>query len=141
MADYGAVPVGPAPLHWSLNQADGKVIASGQVIPTGEDANPVPYGKVEVSLAGVTCPQRLALLLWMEKPALRNSYPIWVYPSDDNLTRESDTVHTSRYLDRQTLDVMESGGTVLLCPGNEAFADAIPGSFQTDFWCYPMFKK
>ena len=141
VADYGAVPVGPAPLHWSLNQADGKVIASGQVIPTGEDANPVPYGKVEVSLAGVTCPQRLALLLWMEKPALRNSYPIWVYPSDDNLTRESDTVHTSRYLDRQTLDVMESGGTVLLCPGNEAFADAIPGSFQTDFWCYPMFKK
>ncbi len=70
----------------------------------------------------------------------QNSYPIWLYPEkvDTALPRE---VRIAENLDEDILAKLQGGEKVLLLPKNSSVKQAIPGAFQSDFWCYPMFKK
>lgn len=141
VADYSKLSVRSIPLCWSLRAPGGVMVASGQVSAVKDNTNPIPYERIEVPLDGVKCPQQLELIVSLEGTDYRNHYPIWVYDTDVERASQSKTIHLTQSFDDDAMTALASGGNVLLCPGNEDIAQSIPGAFQTDFWCYPMFKK
>ncbi len=141
VADYGKRSVRAISLCWSLQTRCGEIVASGQVSAVKVTANLIPYERIEVPLDGVDCPQQLELILSLKGTDYRNRYPIWAYDTHVERTVQGEAVHISRSFDADAMTTLESGGNVLLCPRNEDIAASIPGAFQTDYWCYPMFKK
>jgi hypothetical protein len=47
----------------------------------------------------------------------------------------------SKMIDEKSITSLENGATILLLPDSTLLKNSIGGAFQTDFWCYPMFKK
>ena len=65
-----------------------------------------------------------------------NSWPIWVYPADNNPDKRGITI--VRKLDQTTLKALAAGKKVLLMPTDTT--NTVGGLFQTDYWNYRMFK-
>ena len=142
LANYGPRDLSGETISWALKRADGEVLASGQNAAEGSGANPMPFGSVDIPLDGLTGPQKLELALWMEGTGHRNAYPLWVYGAEPEPKAASGTdVWVTRSLDEDAISALESGGRVLLCPDGDSVEVSVPGAFQPDFWCYPMFKK
>jgi hypothetical protein len=91
-------------------------------------------------LCDVRSPQRLTITLAIEGTKYRNSYPIWVYPPKVDTSVPSDVLITDR-LTAATHEHLDAGGKVLLFPKLDQLPHSIKGSFQTDFWCFPMFRR
>ena len=66
-----------------------------------------------------------------------NTWPIWVYPSDNQPDKRGITI--ARKLDHATLKSLEAGKKVLLMPSDTT--GTVGGLFQTDYWNYRMFKQ
>ena len=66
-----------------------------------------------------------------------NSWPIWVYPADNQPDRSGITI--VRKLDNAALKALEAGKKVLLMPSDTT--GTVGGLFQTDYWNYRMFKQ
>jgi hypothetical protein len=69
-----------------------------------------------------------------------NQYRFWVYPGEPSVSPPSGVVVT-RALNQKARRALAAGDRVLLLPTESALVRSVPGSFQSDFWCYPMFKK
>ena len=65
-----------------------------------------------------------------------NSWPIWVYPADNQPDKSGITV--VRKLDRAAQQALATGKKVLLMPSDTT--GTVGGLFLTDFWNYRMFK-
>ena len=66
-----------------------------------------------------------------------NTWPIWVYPADNQPDRSGITI--VRKLDKATRKALEAGEKVLLMPADTT--NTVGGLFQTDYWNYRMFKQ
>ena len=66
-----------------------------------------------------------------------NSWPIWVYPADNQPDRTGITI--VRKLDKAARKALEAGEKVLLMPADTS--NTVGGLFQTDYWNYRMFKQ
>ncbi len=139
LANYGPEEI-HSELHWNLFNSSGKTLAAGKM-----DVN-VPQGKLgnlenlSIDLSTVENPQKLSLQLTVTNTSAKNDYAIWVYPSSVN-TKAPKGIMISGMLDEKTLKTLEKGGKVLLLPDSSHLKSSIAGAFQSDFWCYPMFKK
>jgi len=76
----------------------------------------------------------------LEGTQFRNRYDIWVYAPKPN-TNPPEGTRISRKLDAAALEYLKGGGKVLLLPELSSLKRSIKGSFQTDFWCFPMFRR
>lgn len=94
-------------------------------------------GTIHIPLQDITVPARLRLDVRIG--SLKNSYPIWVYPDITPTCPAS--VHETRHLDAQTLEILAQGGTVYLSPDStkEQLPHSIQGQFTTDFWSVGTF--
>ena len=129
------------PLYWQLVDQYGQIIESGKMnCDADSNENPATYGTIHVDLKKVRCPQKLSLKLSLNGVGYQNNYPVWLYPEevDTDLPQE---VIIAGNLDEDILERLKKGGKVLFLPENSSVKQAIPGAFQSDFWCYPMFKK
>ena len=68
---------------------------------------------------------------------VRNRWPIWVYPADNQPDRSGITI--VRKLDKAARKALEAGEKVLLMPADTT--NTVGGLFQTDYWNYRMFKQ
>ena len=66
-----------------------------------------------------------------------NTWPIWVYPADNQPDRSGITI--VRKLDKAARKALEAGEKVLLMPADTT--NTVGGLFQTDYWNYRMFKQ
>ena len=66
-----------------------------------------------------------------------NSWPIWVYPADNQPDKTGITI--VRKLDKAARKALEAGEKVLLMPSDTT--NTVGGLFQTDYWNYRMFKQ
>ena len=80
------------------------------------------------------------LTLDLPDGAARNRYRFWVYP-DEVTTHPPAGVVVTRELNNKARRALAAGRSVLLLPSEDTLALSVPGAFQTDFWCYPMFNK
>ena len=94
---------------------------------------------VSALLDSVKAPARIDLRLSARTAGYEgvNSWPIWVYPADNQPDRSGITI--VRKLDNAALKALEAGKKVLLMPSNTT--GTVGGLFQTDYWNYRMFKQ
>ena len=94
---------------------------------------------VSALLDSVKAPARIDLRLSARTAGYEgvNSWPIWVYPADNQPDRSGITI--VRKLDNAALKALEAGKKVLLMPSDTT--GTVGGLFQTDYWNYRMFKQ
>ncbi|MCK4830539.1 beta-galactosidase, partial [bacterium] len=85
-------------------------------------------------------PQKLTLEIDISGTGYRNKYCIWLYPKRIN-TKTPDGLMMATDLGDDVISHLETGGKVLLLPELNQLKKSIMGSFQTDYWCYPMFRR
>lgn len=126
------------PVRWTLIAADGTVLQQGTMAQ-----QPIAQGTV-TTVGIITAPldnikenQQLTLRIVVDQ--YTNDYPVWVFvPEAEVKPGKAIITHA---LDSKTLKALEKGKTVLLQADTTTLRQYIDGAFQTDFWCYPMFKR
>lgn len=141
VANYGKNPICSETVEWQLK--GDKTIASGKfsadIINQGCLTD---IGKIETNFNRIKVPAKLILEVKLQKAKAVNYYPIWVYPADvDMNVMLSSNIKIHRRLTHSVFEELKKGGTILLIPDANKIEHCIPGAFQSDFWCYPMFKS
>ena len=140
VANYGPANINKA-AQWVMKDAEGKDIAKG-VLPLVEitQGEITDLGNITVDISSVQAPQKLEITLSIPGTEYKNSYPLWVYPTDLELNPAS-SVRVFTSLNQEAKSALDNGDKVLLLPTKEVLPTSIDGAFQTDFWCYAMFNK
>ena len=100
-------------------------------------------GKVTFRADDIMCPAVYKLTLSVEETEICNTYEFAVYP-DINVRITEDEIQTEdkivkiTHTRESTLDALEKGIKTLYIPKCD---DKLPGTYCTDFWCYPMFRS
>ncbi len=135
VAHFGAADMeASVPATWSLTDADGGELASGNFrhgnLPTGSRS---PLGDIEVALAGVKAPAQLRLTATVGDNA--NDWNIWVYPRQ--VAPAAEIMMTDR-LDAKARAELAKGGKVLLSVRKGEMTDSLGGDvangFSSIFW-------
>jgi len=144
VAHYGPADLPDARVAWTVRDSQGRTVASGSPAPvTIEQGKVFDVDMFCFSLAEVKAPQKLTIELAVRGTPYVNNYDIWVYPPKVD-TSPPAGVRVVRTLDPATMKHLQEGGRVLLLPDLKTLDDpnkSIAGSFQCDFWCWPMFKR
>lgn len=140
VANYGAADINQ-PVQWIMKDAAGNSVARGvlplQRIKQGEITE---LGEIVVELAVVKAPQKLEITLAISGTTYKNSYPVWIYPNQVNVSAPA-SVKVFTSLNLEAKEALANGGNVLILPEKEVLPTSIDGAFQTDFWCYAMFNR
>ena len=108
---------------------------TGEDLKEGERDIDMPVSDL---LKDVKAPARVDLVLEAETDSHHgtNSWPIWVYPADNQPDRRGVTI--VRRLDASALNALAAGKKVLLMPSDTV--NTVGGLFTTDYWNYRMFR-
>jgi hypothetical protein len=142
VAHYGPTDLPEARVAWSIAGSDGRRLA-GDVF----DPVTIPQGKVfevdmfALPLSDFSGPQKLAITVAIEGTKYSNDYEIWIYPPRVDTSVPSGVLVTDSFTAAATQEHLAAGGKVLLFPKLDELPHSIKGAFQTDFWCFPMFRR
>ncbi len=100
-------------------------------------------GKVIFNADDADSPKKYKLTLSVEGTEITNDYSFMVFPGVDiSITEKSITCGNKAVKIAGTLDeavqMMKNGEKVIYIPSAE---NKLPGTYCTDFWCYPMFRS
>jgi len=141
VAHYGPTDLPDAQVTWTVTDGDGRTVARGQFDPvTIEQGKVFEVDMFALPLGDIAAPQKLTITAAIEGTAYRNDYDIWVYPPKVDTSAPPGVVITDR-LDTAARKHLDAGGKVLLFPKLDELPHSIKGAFQTDFWCFPMFRR
>lgn len=143
VAHYGEADIEDCTLRWTLRASDGLWIASGFVGPvTIEQGNVRDIGPIVAPLDAVREPTAATLTIEAEdRPELRTSYDIWVFPPAEEAATGTDVLVATSY-DAAVRERLAGSGRVLLCLDDGRVMVRSPGGdFATDFWNWPMFHN
>ena len=137
---YNALPddIAEASATYSIS-SDGRVLAEGRlasgVLPVGKNHK---LGTVYFPLCSVSEPSKLTLTVRIAGDN-RNHWDFWVYPEGKEVSSEG--VYISDTLDAKTLDVLRSGGKVLLtAAGKVRLGSDVVQHYLPVFWNTSWFK-
>ena len=131
-----------ASIDWYLSLGDDIPPARNPAVPVPQGEGLLDLDDISVALSDVTKPVRGYLSVEIHENddctgAYQNSWPIWVYPADNQPDKTGITV--VRKLDRAAQQALAAGKKVLLMPSDTT--NTVGGLFQTDYWNYRMFKQ
>ncbi|MUH36233.1 beta-galactosidase [Zobellia amurskyensis] len=113
VAHYGEKPIHNVTPTWELTDKTENSFAKGEfsktTIPVG---NGFSLGEISVKLDSLLTPQKLVLTVYVGE--YKNSWDVWVYPSENEPIKSSDNFRVVQKLDPRTLDYLNNGGNVLL---------------------------
>lgn len=137
---YNALPadIAEASATYSIS-SDGRVLAEGRlasgVLPVGKNHK---LGTVCFPLCSVSEPSKLTLTVRIAGDN-RNHWDFWIYPEGKEVSSEG--VYISDTLDAKTLDVLRSGGKVLLtAAGKVRLGSDVVQHYLPVFWNTSWFK-
>lgn len=134
IAHFGPAPIQNAIILWSVKYPDGREAASGKLpsltIPIG---NGTELGKIEVPLANIAAPTKLAVNISIKDTPFTNHWDIWVYPTGLE-TKAPKNLLIAEDLGEEVLTALKRGMKVLLMPPSDAIDSNIPAGFTTIFW-------
>ena len=115
----------------TLLEPDGEPLAQA-TFPSGTypQGNSLEIGQIETGLTSVNSATRLTLVVESGDQALRNSWPVWVYPSEEDAP---DAIIHHGASDACLKD-LEAGKAVLLLPQGNAIRSPIDARFIPVFW-------
>jgi len=141
VAHYGPADLPGARIAWTARDGQGRSVASGSPEPvTIQQGKVFDVGVLSFSLAGVKAPQKLSVEVAIQGTPFVNRYDLWVYSPKVETTPPA-SVQVVRTLDAAAVKHLQEGGRVLLLPNLADLKHSIKGAFQTDFWCFPMFRR
>jgi len=141
VSNFGPADFPDGTVAWRVSDSKGNTVQSGR-----SDSKRIPQGALtemdlfSFSLTDVAVPQKLTLELSLDGTPYANWYDLWVYESSVDNTIPEDLVVTAS-LDDKTIGELEGGGKVLYIPEKNKLSNSVKGAFQTDFWCFPMFRS
>jgi len=142
VAHYGPADLPDAWVTWSVSGSDGRQIAAGRFDPvTIEQGTVFEVDMFSLPLGDIAVPQKLTITVAVQGTEYRNDYEIWVYPRKVDTRIPSGVLVADRFTTATTQKHLTAGGAVLLLPRLDELPHSIKGSFQTDFWCFPMFRR
>jgi len=142
VAHYGPADLPDARVTWTVTGSSGKKVAAGAFDPmTIEQGKVFEVDMIALPLGDIATPQKLTITAAVEGTRYRNDYEIWVYPPKVDTSVPSDVMLTESFTAAATQKHLGAGGKVLLLPKLDQLPHSIKGSFQTDFWCFPMFRR
>ena len=134
IAHFGPSSIQNAVTLWSVDYADGRKFASGQLtvttIPIG---NGIALGKIEIPLADVAAPAKLIVTVSLKGTDFSNNWDVWVYPANSD-TKPPENILISDRLDGQVETALKAGKKVLLMPFLNTINSDIPAGFSSIFW-------
>lgn len=140
VAHYGPVDLHEQSVTWEV-KADKKVIANGETrsmtMHTGTVAEVDMFC---VKLDDIKSAQKLSVSLILNGTAYCNSYDLWVYPARIQTTPPPE-IKVIRSFTSEVQAALSAGESVLLIPELDKIKKSVRGSFQTSFWCWPMFRN
>ncbi|MBN2245413.1 MAG: discoidin domain-containing protein, partial [Candidatus Aminicenantes bacterium] len=121
---------------WFIQGSNGQILAEGSFpplsIPIGSN---IPLGRVHWPLESAMAPSRYDLVVRLDQS--KNSWPFWVYPEGLDLSIETEVLVVS-VLEKDTVDYLNSGGTVFLTIPRRSLSPEKGGSiglgFSPIFW-------
>ena len=142
VAHYGPADLADARVTWTARDTDGRAVARGTFDPVLiEQGKVFEVGMFAMPLRHIAAPQKLTITAAVEGTKYRNGYDIWVYPPNVDTSVPSGVLLTDRLTAAATQEHLAAGRKVLLLPKLDRLPHSIKGSFQTDFWCFPMFRR
>jgi hypothetical protein len=140
IANYSKDKLDSKKLEWTLKDEQGKNIDGGSIdisVPQGELSN---IGTITPKIDTVQSAAKLLLTLSIEGRPYANTYPLWVYPANQEI-RTPQEVFITKTLDNEAKIRLKEGGRVLWFPEHKEYqSETVGGLFQTDYWNYRMFK-
>lgn len=138
IAHFGATPIENAIPLWTVTDASGCKVASGQLpaktIPLG---NGTSLGEIKLPLSNIKKAQKLLLTISIEGTDFSNDWDFWVYPKDIDTTIPKDILIADK-LSETALEKLKCGGKVLLIPATDTVMGdkygKVPPGFTTIFW-------
>ncbi len=147
VANYGGESLQGKKICLTLSEVNGGKVLKEKVLPiTTDSLGLVEIGEVAMQCAAVdaTKAHRLELRLAIkegEQCLASNSYPLWIYPTEQPVEEAKGEVIVTRQLSDEVGKKLEAGANVLLMPDSTRYAANTVGAlFMTDYWNYRMFK-
>lgn len=141
VAHYGARDLTGTAVLWTIRDRTGRRVAGGEfaprTIPQGRLAD---IGELEADLSAAHLPEKLTVEIALKGTSFANSYDIWVYSPSRDVPAPAG-VKVAETLDGPALKSLSEGATVLFFPKLDRIPQSVAGAFQTDFWCFPMFRR
>jgi len=94
---------------------------------------------VTIRMPELSAPAKLTIKIGLNNPQFENCYDIWVYPKTDKVVMDKSIIVTDNRT--EAIRHVECGHKVLLYLEDLKEDNSIPGTYCTDFWCYPMFRS
>ncbi|MGN1265819.1 MAG: sugar-binding domain-containing protein [Muribaculaceae bacterium] len=136
VAHYGNAPIKNACAGWTLTGSNGKVYAQGKWNVADIELGNSQLGEISASLAAVASPQCLTLEVQVD--GNKNSWHIWVYPSQIESSSAESDILVADSLDDEALAALNSGKSVLLSLPKGALSKDFGGNiaigFSSIFW-------
>jgi len=133
-AHFGPRPIENAALQWKIAYANGRRICAGelpaQTVPIG---NANKAGRIQFDLAQVKTPAQLLITVEIQGTAYRNSWAVWVYPSQVDMAIPADVTVANEW-NELVIEALNQGHKVLLLAEPRAIASDVPAGFTTIFW-------
>ena len=131
-------------LKWQL-KTGGVVLCEGSLPIADSSRGLTEIGQIEADLSGIRSATRCDLVLEASLnpsgSSFANSYPVWVYPADNDLGSLKKGIVITRKWDDSIARRLEQGASVLWMPDTAEWkGHVVGGLFQTDYWNYRMFK-
>jgi beta-galactosidase len=142
MAHFGAEALDEAVAYWKVVDAKGVALTSGELAGQRIAFGPGQrLGNVEIPLGRFSAPAAYRLIVGLKGTTFENDWGFWVYPERANAAAASNVL-VSTALDSHTLDVLNTGGKVLLMPPSDQLSwQSPPVSFVPVFWNRQLFPK
>lgn len=140
IAHFGEKTLKHAPVTYTIKDVYGKVYTRNTLgnkdIPIG---NLHVLGHIEFPLGEIKKPTELNLEVRIEGTEAVNDWNFWVYPKKVELVQND--VYTTDTLDTKALDILQSGGKVLiLAAGKVSYGKEVSQMFTPVFWNTSWFK-
>lgn len=141
------------PSVWFTLSEGKEVLLTDKYIPE-ENYYPGVHKLCEytIRMPEIKKPGKLILSIGIEGTDVENSYDLWVYPALNEIEEKECTAEEKNIEDAipeplitedaaQAFESLAAGRRVVLYLNNLDDSNSIPGTYCTDFWCYPMFRS
>ncbi|MDL2241719.1 beta-glucuronidase, partial [Bacteroidales bacterium OttesenSCG-928-L03] len=141
VSHFGAQPLSRQPTLWSIRDAYGNPIASGQLPPRDiAIGNCQTLGTISFPLQAIDRAEKLNLSVSFPGSEVSNDWDIWVYPAELPQVDTSD-IHITEVIDDQAKEVLDQGGKVLLLLSGKVEQGKDVVQYMTpSFWNTSWFK-
>jgi hypothetical protein len=140
IANYSESALNNQPVRWELIRNNGEILGHDQMKADLKQGELTDVTSLDIDLSKILKAEKLTLKVILEGTNYKNSYPVWVYPSNTD-TSIPENVQVSSKLDKETLNKLTGGARVLLFPELRNIKElSVGGLYIPDYWNWRMFK-